>query len=64
MQEDHIDKFLKRLAVLPPDSGIDLEVEGVVDRINSIGRRIKKCERLPVADHGAVEPTQTLTGLG
>jgi DNA-binding MarR family transcriptional regulator len=42
MQEDHIDKFLKRLEVLPPDSGIDLEVEGVIDRINSIGRRIKK----------------------
>src|SRR5579872_7173191 len=41
-EEDHIDRFLKRLEVLPPDSGIDLDVEALVDRINGISRRIKR----------------------
>ena len=41
-EEDHIDRFLRRLDVLPPDSGIDLEVEALVGRINGISRRIKR----------------------
>jgi DNA-binding MarR family transcriptional regulator len=41
-KEDHIDRFLRRLDVLPPDSGIDLEVEALVGRINGISRRIKR----------------------
>ena len=41
--EDHVDGFLRRLEVqLPPDNGIDLDVEGLVDRINGISRRIKR----------------------
>ena len=41
-KEDHIDRFLRRLDVLPPDSGIELEVEALVGRINGISRRIKR----------------------
>ncbi|HZQ82762.1 MAG TPA: MarR family transcriptional regulator [Gaiellaceae bacterium] len=38
MAEDHIDRFLKRVADI--DAEIDLEVEGIVDRIGGINRRI------------------------
>ena len=40
--EDNMDRFLRRLEVLPADSGIDLEVEGLVGRVNGISRRIKR----------------------
>jgi DNA-binding MarR family transcriptional regulator len=50
-QEDHIDGFLRRLEVqLPPDNGIDLDVEGLVDRINGISRRIKRGMEATLAD--------------
>jgi DNA-binding MarR family transcriptional regulator len=50
-QEDHVDGFLRRLEVqLPPDNGIDLDVEGLVDRINGISRRIKRGMEATLAD--------------
>ena len=43
--------FCKRLEVqLPPDNGIDLDVEGLVDRINGISRRIKRGMEATLAD--------------
>ena len=40
-ENDHIDRFLAEIAdELPPD--LDLEVEGIVDRINGISRRISR----------------------
>jgi DNA-binding MarR family transcriptional regulator len=39
MEQDHIDRFLERLRELP---GLDLEVEGIVDRLNGIARRVKR----------------------
>ena len=39
MEKDHIDRFLEKLAELP---GLDLEVEGIVDRVNGIARRVKR----------------------
>ena len=50
-QEDHIDRFLKRLDVLPPDSGIDLDVEALIDRISGISRRIKRGMEATLAEH-------------
>ena len=58
-QEDHIDRFLKRLEVLPPDSGIDLVVEGLVDRINGISRRIKRGMEATLAEFDLTRPTGT-----
>jgi DNA-binding MarR family transcriptional regulator len=50
-EEDHIDRFLRRLEVqLPSDNGIDLDVEGLVDRINGIARRIKRGMETTLAD--------------
>lgn len=38
---DHVDSFLEEISAdLPP--GLDLTVEGIVDRINGINRRIKR----------------------
>jgi DNA-binding MarR family transcriptional regulator len=48
--EDHIDRFLRRLEPLT-DVGIDLEVEGIVDRINGISRRIKSGMERTLAEH-------------
>jgi DNA-binding MarR family transcriptional regulator len=38
-QRDHIDRFLEELE---PVEGLDYEVEGIVDRIGGINRRIKR----------------------
>jgi DNA-binding MarR family transcriptional regulator len=62
--QDHIDRFLKRLEVLPPEIGIDLEVEGIVDRINGIRRRIHRGMEATLAEHGLTQPDwQVLTAL-
>jgi DNA-binding MarR family transcriptional regulator len=37
---DHVDAFLDRIELLFPD--LDLEIEGIVDRIGGINRRIKR----------------------
>jgi DNA-binding MarR family transcriptional regulator len=39
-QLDHVDRWLERVGEVFPD--IDLEVEGIVDRIGGIGRRINR----------------------
>jgi DNA-binding MarR family transcriptional regulator len=52
---DHIDRFLERLENLGhPD--IDLEVEGIVDRIGTINRRIKKGMETILAEYDLTLP--------
>src|ERR1041384_4721575 len=54
-ERDHIDRFLARLEDLDvPD--IDLEVEGIVDRISSINKRIKKGMDAILAEHDLTQP--------
>ena len=54
-ERDHIDRFLARLeAVGHPD--IDLEVEGLVDRIGSINKRIKKGMETILGEHDLTWP--------
>jgi DNA-binding MarR family transcriptional regulator len=50
--EDHIDRFLQRLAAQPGTEMIDLEVEGIVDRVGGINRRIKRAMEATLAEHG------------
>ena len=47
---DHIDSFLDRIGAA--DIPVDLEVEGIVDRIGGINRRIKNALRETVAPYG------------
>jgi DNA-binding MarR family transcriptional regulator len=51
-KEDHIDRFLRELAILPDEVEIDIEVEAIVDRINGIARRIRKGMEITLAEHG------------
>lgn len=54
-ERDHIDRFLDRVAALGnPD--IDLDVEGIVDRIGGINRRLKKGMETVVAEYGLTLP--------
>jgi DNA-binding MarR family transcriptional regulator len=54
-ERDHIDRFLARLEDLGhPD--IDLEVEGIVDRIGSINKRIRKGMETILAEHDLTWP--------
>jgi DNA-binding MarR family transcriptional regulator len=62
--EDHIDRFLRRLAVLPPEVEIDLDVEAIVDRIGGINRRVKRGMEATLSEHGLSHPDwQVLTSL-
>jgi DNA-binding MarR family transcriptional regulator len=54
--EDHVDRFLKRLSALPDTDMIDLEVEGLVDRIGSINRRLKRAMEATLAEHELTVP--------
>jgi DNA-binding MarR family transcriptional regulator len=50
-KRDHVDRFLDELKdELPAD--LDLEVEGIVDRINGINRRVQRALDHTLADHG------------
>lgn len=49
--QDHIDAFLKTLEPLETVE-IDLEVEGIVDRIGGLNRRIKRAAEQTVAEFG------------
>ena len=61
---DHIDRFLKRLAILPREVEIDLDVEGIVDRIGGINRRVKRGMETTLTEHGLSHPDwQVLTSL-
>jgi DNA-binding MarR family transcriptional regulator len=60
--EDHIDRFLANLdcAAL----GIDLEVEGIVDRIGGLNKRFKRALEETLAEHGLTpEEWHVLTPL-
>jgi DNA-binding MarR family transcriptional regulator len=45
---DHIDRFLERLE---PIEDLDLEVEGIVERIQGISRRIKRAMEATLVEH-------------
>jgi DNA-binding MarR family transcriptional regulator len=50
-EADHVDQFLEEIkAELPAD--LDLGVEGIVDRINGISRRIRRAMDETLAEHG------------
>jgi DNA-binding MarR family transcriptional regulator len=54
-ERDHIDRFLDRVAALGnPD--IDLDVEGIVDRIGGINRRLKKGMETVLVEYGLTLP--------
>jgi DNA-binding MarR family transcriptional regulator len=49
-QRDHVDRFLESVREeLPPD--LDLTVEGIVDRISGIGRRLKRMMEETLAEY-------------
>jgi DNA-binding MarR family transcriptional regulator len=48
-EQDHVDRFL---ATLSPELQVDLEVEGIVDRINGLSRRIKRTMQETTEEHG------------
>ncbi len=54
-QQDHIDHLLGEIAELGVKE-IDLEVEGIVDRIGSIHRRIKKAQERTLRELGLTPP--------
>lgn len=49
-QEDHVDGLLAKIAEAGVD--LDLEVEGLVDRIGSINRRMKRALEETLVEHG------------
>lgn len=53
--EDHVDHLLARLSAAGVDS-IDLDVEGIVDRISSINMRIKRAHEEVIRQHGLTHP--------
>jgi DNA-binding MarR family transcriptional regulator len=61
--EDHVDRFLRRLEPLD-GVDIDLEVEGIIDRVNGISRRIKRGMEATLAEHDLTVPNwHVLTSL-
>jgi len=52
-QRDHIDRFLDELE---PVEGLDYEVEGIVDRIGGINRRIKRGMEATLSQFGLSLP--------
>jgi DNA-binding MarR family transcriptional regulator len=49
--EDHVDHLLSRIAAAGVET-IDPDVEGIVDRIGSINRRIKHAQKEILREHG------------
>jgi DNA-binding MarR family transcriptional regulator len=49
-EQDHVDRFLETLRERLP--GLDLDVEGIVDRIHGLNRRFRKMMEATLADHG------------
>jgi DNA-binding MarR family transcriptional regulator len=49
-QRDHVDRFLETIHLVLPD--LDLEVEGIVDRIGGIARRINRTMDETLAEVG------------
>lgn len=50
VEQDHVDDFLSRIHLAYPD--LDLEVEGIVDRIGGINRRINRMLDETLAEFG------------
>jgi DNA-binding MarR family transcriptional regulator len=48
-ERDHVDRFLDSLS---PELELDREVEGIVDRIGGLNRRIKRSAEQTIADFG------------
>jgi DNA-binding MarR family transcriptional regulator len=49
VEQDHVDHFI---ASLPDELGIDPAVEGIVDRINGLGRRFRRMAEETLAERG------------
>lgn len=49
-EQDHVDRFLDVLRARLPE--LDLEVEGIVDRIHGLNRRFRKMMESTLAEHG------------
>jgi DNA-binding MarR family transcriptional regulator len=52
MEQDHIDRFLAKLDAADLGAELDLEVEGIVDRIGGINRRIKTALKETLVEYG------------
>jgi DNA-binding MarR family transcriptional regulator len=52
MAQDHIDRFLAKLDAADLGAELDLEVEGIVDRIGGINRRIKSALKETLVEYG------------
>jgi len=62
VREDHVDRFLRRLEGLSRETELDLEVEGIVDRINGIARRVRRAMEVTLAEHGLTHPEWEVLG--
>jgi DNA-binding MarR family transcriptional regulator len=61
-QRDHVDRFLESVREsLPPD--LDLTVEGIVDRISGLGRRLKRMMEETLAEYDLTWGEWKLLGL-
>jgi DNA-binding MarR family transcriptional regulator len=58
-ERDHVDRFLEQLV---PIEGLDYEVEGIVDRIGGINRRIKRGMESTLAGFGLTHPEWRVLG--
>jgi DNA-binding MarR family transcriptional regulator len=61
MAEDHVDGLLRKLEPLG-HVGIDLEVEGIVDRIGGINRRLKRGMEATLAEYDLTLPDWHVLG--
>lgn len=59
MEQDHIDLFL---AELKPIEGLDYRVEGIVDRISGLGKRITRNMERVLAEQGISYPDWQVLG--
>ena len=50
VEQDHIDRFLERIELVLPD--LDLEVEGIVDRISGLSKRLQRSMDETLAEFG------------
>jgi DNA-binding MarR family transcriptional regulator len=53
MEKDRIDRFLEQLDGIPD---LDYEVEGIVDRISSLEKRLRRSFEETLAEHGLTRP--------
>ncbi|HEY2789006.1 MAG TPA: MarR family transcriptional regulator [Gaiellales bacterium] len=65
-QRDHVDRFLETIHLVLPE--LDLEVEGIVDRIGGIARRLNRATDETLAefglDHGEYKALSVLAQSG